>query len=203
MLVGTKGGEIVEINLETKQLTRTIMKSHYDKELWGLTVNPRNSNQIATGGGDKTLRIWDISKNKQILCIMLSQDFRAIDWASNGKFIIIGTIDGAIYLVDLEKNKNIKKFESIFYSGKDAKIDPKTNLYEKWIQELKISPDSKLVAFGSHCGIGKSFSKLQILSLEKNGKEPFENKCIVDPKITSALTHLKWGNDNDLIELIL
>ena len=77
MLVGTKGGEIVEINLETKQLTRTIMKSHYDKELWGLTVNPRNSNLIATGGGDKTLRIWDISKNKQVFFIMLGQDFRA------------------------------------------------------------------------------------------------------------------------------
>ena len=52
-------------------MTKEIMKSHYDKELWGLTVNPKNSNQIATGGGDKTLRIWDIKKNKQIFIQIL------------------------------------------------------------------------------------------------------------------------------------
>ena len=57
---------------------------------------------------------------------MFDQDFRAIDWPSNRKFIIIGIIDGVIYLVDLENKKVCKKFESIFYSGKDAKIDPKT-----------------------------------------------------------------------------
>jgi len=29
------------------------MKSHCDNELWGLTLNPKNSYQIETGGGDK------------------------------------------------------------------------------------------------------------------------------------------------------
>ena len=41
-------------------------------------------------------------------------------------------------------------------------IDPKTNLYEKWIQKLKISPNSTMVAFGSHYSKGKPFSKVQI-----------------------------------------
>ena len=175
------------------------MKSHYDKELWGLTVNPKNSNKIATGGGDKTLRIWDIKQNKQIFLLMLQEDFRAIDWSSNGKFIIIGTTNGIIYHFDLENNKLSKGFKSEFYSDKKAKIDPKTNLYEKWIQEIKISPNSTMVAFGSHCGVGKTFSKIQILKIQKSIKEPLINYCLIDPKITSALTHLDWGNDNDII----
>ena len=199
MLVGTRGGDIVEINLKSKKLNKEIMKSHCDKELWGLTVNPRNCNQIATGGGDRSLRIWDIKKNKQIFIKIIDEDFRAIDWASNGKFIIIGTLNGSIYHLNLENNRLSKRFESIFYAGKNGKIDKRTNLYEKWIQELKISPNSSLVAFGSHCGIGKTFSKVQILSIEKAVKEPLKNYCIIDPKITSALTHLDWGNDNDTI----
>ena len=199
MLVGTRGGEIVEINLNTKKLKRSIMKSHYDQELWGLTVNPKNSNQIATGGGDKTLRIWDINKNRQLFCRMLAEDFRAIDWSSNGKFIIIGTINGAIYHFDIENKRLSKQFQSVFYSDKNAKKNPKTNLYEKWIQELKISPDSNYVAFGSHCGEGKSFSKVQILEIQKSVKEPLKKYAIIDPKITSALTHLDWANDNDMI----
>ena len=54
MVVGTKGGEIVEISLKTKTLIKTLMKSHYDNELWGLTINPKNSLEVATGGGDNT-----------------------------------------------------------------------------------------------------------------------------------------------------
>ncbi|MGL4948326.1 MAG: hypothetical protein ACRC42_02985, partial [Mycoplasma sp.] len=37
MLVGVKGGEIVEINLNSKTMWRSIMKSHYDNELWAVT----------------------------------------------------------------------------------------------------------------------------------------------------------------------
>ena len=73
----------------------------------------------------------------------------------------------------MENKRLSKRYESLFYAGKNGKIDPKTNSYEKWIQELKISPNSSLVAFGSHCGIGKSFSKVEILSIEKSVKEPF------------------------------
>ena len=161
----------------------------------GLTINPKNSNQIATGGGDQTLRIWDIYKNKQITCKMLTEDFRAIDWSSDGKFIIIGTTNGFIYYFDLE-SQNLKKYKSIFYSDK---INQKEGIYESWIQELKISPDATMVAYGSHCAKGKSFGKIEILAIQDNKREPLKQKCIVDCKITSALTHLDWGIDNDSI----
>ena len=41
------------------------MQSHYENELWALTINPKNSYEVATGGGDNTLRIWDIENNRQ------------------------------------------------------------------------------------------------------------------------------------------
>ena len=64
------------------------MKSHYDKELWGLTVNPQNSLEVATGGGDNTLRIWDIKNNQQKGFLMLNEDFRALDWSSDGPLLV-------------------------------------------------------------------------------------------------------------------
>ena len=135
MVVGTKGGEIVEISLKTKALIKTLMKSHYDNELWGLTINPTNSLEVATGGGDNTLPIWDIKKNKKGF-LMLKEDFRAIDWSSNGKFIIIGLMKGNIYYVNTSNLEISKPFKSLFYS---EEIDKKTGEYLKWIQELKIS----------------------------------------------------------------
>ena len=47
MIVGTGGGEIIEINLRTKKMIKEVMKSHYDKELLSLKINPRNSNKIS------------------------------------------------------------------------------------------------------------------------------------------------------------
>ena len=85
-------------------------------------------------------------------------------------------------------------YKSLFYSEEK---DIKTGEYIKWIQELKISPDNSMVAFGSHCGKGNTFSKIQILSITNDINAPFKEYITLDPKITSALTHLDWGNDND------
>ena len=127
---------------------------------------------------------------------MLNEDFRALDWSSNGKFIIIGSMKGNIYYVSTTDMKISKPFKSIFYS---EEMDRKTGEYLKWIQELKISPNSSMVAYGSHCGKGKSFSKIQVLSITNDINNPFKVLINLDPKITSALTHLDWGTDNDHI----
>ena len=198
MLVGTKGGEIVEISLKSKTLLRTIMQSHYESELWGLTINPTDSNEVATGGGDKSLRIWDLKKNKQKKFMMFPEDFRAIDWSSDGKFIIVGTMPGIIYYVDVKKWTRSAPFKSIFYTDAKGKGAQKSDK-DKWIQELKISPNNEYVAFGSHCGLGNTFSKIQVLQVTGNAKAPLKAYVTVDPKITSALTHLDWSTDNDRI----
>ncbi len=194
MVVGTKGGEIVEISLTTKQMIKSLMKSHYLKELWALTVNPTNSLEVATGGGDQTLRIWDIKKHTQKSILFFPEDFRAIDWSSDGKFIVIGTMPGLIYYVDVKTMKSSTAFKSIFYKENQKKEDK-----DKWIQELKISPNAEYVAFGSHCGLGNTFSKIQVLQVTGNSKNPLKAYLIIDPKITSALTHLDWAEDNDRI----
>ncbi len=193
MVVGTKGGEIVEISLKTKQMTKCLMKSHYLNELWAVTINPTNNNEFATGGGDSTLRIWDIKKHKQMKFQIFPEDFRAIDWSSDGKFIVIGSMQGTIYYVNVNTMKS-SSFKSIFYNDNKKKSDK-----DKWIQELKISPNNEYVAFGSHCGLGNTFSKIQVLQVTGNAKNPLKAFITIDPKITSALTHLDWGTDNDRI----
>ena len=194
MVVGTKGGEIVEISLNSKQMTKCLMKSHYLNELWAVTINPTNNNEFATGGGDSTLRIWDIKKHQQKGFAIFTEDFRAIDWSSDGKFIVIGTMQGTIYYFNVKTMKQSSPFKSIFYNENKKKSDK-----DKWIQELKISPNNEFVAFGSHCGLGNTFSKIQILQVTGNAKNPLKAFIIIDPKITSALTHLDWGTDNDRI----
>lgn len=187
ILLGTKGGDIIEIANKTHKI---LMNSHAEEELWGLTVNPINPYQVASGGGDKSLRIWDIRNNKQLKFWMCDQDFRALDWSKDGKFIVIGTMEGKIYYIDVSGDKCQPKgtaYQSIFKGPK------------QWIQELKICPDNKYAAYGSHCGVGASFSKIEVLNITGDPKCPFSKYVIVDPKITSALTHLDWDVESDVI----
>lgn len=57
-----------------------------------------------------------------------------------------------------------------------------------WVQDVKISPDSKLVAFGVHGGN----SNLELASLDpKTGKLRREGS--IDIGMHSALLHLDWS----------
>jgi WD40 repeat protein len=69
--------------------------------LWGLATSP-NKNLIVTSGGDKTVRLWDIIKNKMIASTKpLPKDVRGVDWGiCNGKeFIVAADVTGVIYLL--------------------------------------------------------------------------------------------------------
>ena len=187
ILIGTKGGDIVEI---ANKSSKILMQSHSEEELWGVAVNPINPFLVASGGGDKTLRIWDIKINKQVKFWMCDQDFRAMDWSADGKFIVIGSMHGKIYCISVEGDKCVLKgepYQSIFKGDK------------QWIQELKISPNNKYVAYGSHCGIGPTFSKVEVLNVTNNAKCPFSQYGLIDAKMTSALTHLDWDVNSENI----
>jgi WD40 repeat protein len=159
------------------------MQSHYDNELWGLTVNPSNPYQVASGGGDMTLRIWDLKTNKQLKHVILDQDIRAIDWSSDGKFIICGSMIGKIYFISVQDMSIKATFQSIFKTDK------------QWIQELKISPDAKYVAYGAHGGV----SKVEVLNINPTSKNILTQYSIINPRFTSALTHLDWSSDSNFV----
>jgi len=85
MLVGTKGGEIYEF---IKKKPTLLMQGHFTGSLYGLAVHPTKPLFI-TCGGDKTIRMWDANSHKMLHHTeIMEHKVRAIDWSSNGNFII-------------------------------------------------------------------------------------------------------------------
>lgn len=88
LLVATNAGDILElatkdakINVNSKfALSKTLMKSHSSpnkrslNEIWGLAVNPQDSDQFYTCGDDATLRSWSISQKKMLNCVKTNLD---------------------------------------------------------------------------------------------------------------------------------
>jgi microtubule-associated protein-like 6 len=74
-----------------------------------------------------------------------TDDLTALDWSSDGTFMVAGDRMGSIHLID---PKTLKKLGSVTTS-----LAAKSN--NAWVEDLKISPDNKMIVFGSHGGLSK------------------------------------------------
>ena len=75
------------------------------------------------------------------------------------------------------------------YNGKFA------NKKHAWIEDIKFSPDGKLIAYGTHGGL----SPLEIVEVTPQKK--LKKKATCNLGLTSALTHLDWSQDGETIML--
>lgn len=64
ILVGTRGGEILEFTGQQGVKPLVHMRSHFEGELWGLATHP-SKEEFITIGQDNMLAIWDIKNRKQ------------------------------------------------------------------------------------------------------------------------------------------
>ena len=176
IIAGTRGCEIFRIENDSVSI---VQQGHYDGELWGLALNPLKL-EIATAGGDKTLRLWDIPTGSLIKSTgALPHDLRSLDWSLDGKYIAAGHVNALISLFSASLDL-LSQVPSSF-KGKDC-----------WIEDLKFSPDNSKLAFGSHgCA-----SKIEIFSIESDKLIKF---CLINAGLTSALTHLDWSVDSSAL----
>ena len=68
------------------------------------------------------------------------------------------------------------------------------NKKDAWIEDLKISPDSSMVAFGTHGGL----SRIDIVKITDNGKK-LQKLSTININISSALPHLDWNTDSSIV----
>ena len=102
ILIGTVGAQIYEYDQKAKR-SSLVNQSHFGDELWGLCTcpDPNKSERIITCGSDNTVRMWDINK-KEVMTITqpFQNDVRAVDWSSDGTFVVVGDMTGVIFLLD-------------------------------------------------------------------------------------------------------
>ena len=94
ILVGTRGGEILEVEDEKPNV---YLRGHWDKELWGLCAHPKK-NQYFTIGQDKLLAVWDIASRKMINYCVIEKEGMTIACSPDGYELAIGCKEGELYI---------------------------------------------------------------------------------------------------------
>lgn len=107
VLVGTIGGEIIEIAANSEQGPKAglsgnknfdlmnssvtvLLQSHYSGELWGLAPHPENNDIVATVSDDGTIRLWDLSTLTMVSCTVVGKPMRSVCWNTAGNLLAVG-----------------------------------------------------------------------------------------------------------------
>lgn len=138
ILIGTKGGEILEAILsknptEFPSLNR-VTSSHAFGEIWGLAINPVKD-EFATSGDDLTIRIWSLRTYEQTNIRVLPHPSRAVAYGPSGTVIALGLMNGGVALMEAN-SIGLKVFSTWEHSSSP-------------ISTITFSPDGFYLAVGS------------------------------------------------------
>lgn len=86
-----------------------------------------NGKYIATGSDDKSAKIWDVSKGKDIMTFDVSDKVRSLAFSPNGRWIALGTDDTKASLYDIKTARLIMKLEGHIEPVRDVSFSPNAN----------------------------------------------------------------------------
>ncbi|XP_061084047.1 echinoderm microtubule-associated protein-like 6 isoform X1 [Conger conger] len=131
ILVGTKDGEIIEVG-EKNAASNILINGHMQGEIWGLATHP-SKDMFISASDDGTIRIWDLADKKLLNKVSLGHAARCTGYSADGEMVAIGMRNG----------------EFIVLLVNSLKVWGKKRDRSAAIQDVRFSPDSRLLAVGS------------------------------------------------------
>lgn len=93
--------------------SRTIKNTFYghEQDIYSLDF-ARNGRYIASGSGDKTVRLWDVIEGKQELILSIEDGVTTVAISPDGRFVAAGSLDKSVRVWDTTTGYLVERLEN-------------------------------------------------------------------------------------------
>lgn len=148
-------------DIQSKKI-RNIFGGH-EQDIYSLDF-ARNGRHIASGSGDKTVRLWDIDVSQQVLTLSIEDGVTTVAISPDGRYVAAGSLDRSVRVWDSTSGYLVERLE-----GGEGHKDS--------VYSVAFSPDGHQLVSGS---LDKTI-KMWELTPQKGmlpGSGPKGGKCI-------------------------
>ena len=182
--VATISSEIYEVSCFDGESVHKdpLMQGHSGPELWGLSVNPMKD-EYCTVGDDGILRIWSGNQQHAVQSVELEMAARTCCYSPDGRRIAIG--------FGCPVRLTPKQYDGkwVVLDAEDLQITHEARDSNKWITDMKYSPNGEMLAVG-----GFDF-KIYVYSVN----DAYSLSCTISQH-NAYITHLDFSEDSSWIQ---
>jgi microtubule-associated protein-like 6 len=184
ILVGFRTCEIFEMDSTDGRNAHntSVMVGHYHVKVGGLCTHPTNSKIFCSVGSDKSVRVFDASRRKQIKVALLDTMAKCCAYSPDGELIYVGLGSGEIGKEERKEGAHVVLKEddlTIIHEARDSKSQ---------ISDIKISPNGETMALSSLDGAIYVYNTRDYAA---------KSKCRGH---SGRVTHIDFSNDSQFLK---
>ena len=84
----------------------------HEQDIYSLDF-ARNGRHIASGSGDHTVRVWDITRGGEVLILTIEDGVTTVAISPNGDFVAAGSLDKSVRVWDISTGNVMGRLEGV------------------------------------------------------------------------------------------
>jgi len=97
-------------DIQTRTIKHTF--SGHEQDIYSLDF-ARNGRHIASGSGDRTVRMWDIESGQQVLTLSIEDGVTTVAISPDGQYVAAGSLDKSVRVWDSRSGYLVERLDGI------------------------------------------------------------------------------------------
>ena len=95
-------------DIQTRSIKHTF--SGHEQDIYSLDF-ARNGKHIASGSGDRTVRVWDIESGREVLSLNIEDGVTTVAISPGGEYVAAGSLDKSVRVWDVRNGVLIERLD--------------------------------------------------------------------------------------------